>query len=130
MKRYLMIGIIILSVITIYNILSLYTGIYINLDKSAVVENNVYTKDGQIYVDKKLLQIKGVEISGAYPGYNFSDYEIDKETYLKWLEQIQKMGANTVKASSRLNPQFYEALYEYNENKKEPLYLIQSIEIE
>lgn len=130
MKRYLTIGIIILAVITIYNILSIYTGIYINFDKDKEIENNVYTKEGQIYVENELLQIKGVELGSSYPGYHFSDYEIDKETYLRWLEQIQSMGANTIKVTTRLNPVFYEAFYEYNIGKSEPLYLIQCIEIE
>lgn len=130
MKKYLTIGIILLAIITIYNILTLYTGLYINFYDDGIVNNNVYAKDGKIYVENEPFQIKGVELNSFYPGHNFSDYEIDEETYLKWLEQIQNMGANTIKASNRLNPEFYSALFKYNKGKENPLYLIQCIEIE
>ena len=130
MKKYLTIGIIILAIITIYNILTLYTGLYINFNNNGIVNNNVYTSNGKIYLENRPFQIKGVELNSVYPGHNFSDYEIDEDTYLKWLEQIHNMGANTIKASNRLNPEFYKALYKYNEENEEPLYLIQCIEIE
>ena len=130
MKKYLIIGILALAIITIYNILTLYTGIYIDFSKEIIVDNNVYTKNGKIYVENEPFQVKGIEISSFYPGYNFSDYEIDEQTYLKWFEQIQNMGANTLKAINRLNPEFYSALYKYNKNREEPLYLIQCIEVE
>lgn len=130
MKRYVIIVIILLAILSAYNIFSIYTGIYINFNRDEIINNNVFAKDGKIYVDNKEFKIKGVEINSSYPGYNFSDYEIDKETYLKWLEQIQDMGANTIKATCRLNPEFYQALYDFNEHKKMPLYLIQCIDLE
>ena len=129
MKRYLIIGIMILAIIIAYNVLSIYTGIYINFNKKDV-NNNVYVDNKKIYINNEELKIKGVEINSCYPGHNFSDYKIDKETYLKWFNQIQEMGANTIKATNRFNPEFYEALYEFNKRNEKPLYLLQCIEIE
>lgn len=130
MKRYLIIGIIILLLITSYNVISLYTGIYINFNSNKSINYNAYTKEGKIYVKDEPFEIKGIEINSFYPGSNFSDYEIDQETYLKWLEQIQEMGANTVKVANRMNPEFYEAIYYYNQKREKPLYLIQCIQLE
>lgn len=132
MKKYLIVGILALGILTIYNILSLYTGLYISFDNDKTINNNVYEKDKKIYIanSDKSLEIKGVELNSFYPGYNFSDYNIDTEKYLEWFEEIHEMGANTIKANNRLNPEFYEALYKYNTQKESPLYLIQCIEIE
>lgn len=132
MKRYLIIGIIILAIIIIYNILSLSTGIYIDFNQDETINTLTYTEEGKLYLNNEQIpfEIKGVELNSSYPGHNFSDYEIEKEKYMEWLGKIQEMGANTIKLSNRLNPEFYEALYEYNTENDVPLYLIQCVEIE
>ena len=115
MKKYLFICISTLTIILIYSLLEIYTGFYISLDlrKSEpnyifyADEDNVYIKDDD-GTAKKIL-IKGIELTSAYPGYNFSDYKVDEDTYLNWLEQIKEMGANTIKLTSRMNPEFYSA---------------------
>ena len=132
MKKYLIIGVAVLLTITMCNIVSLYTGIYISFNMKNEINYNAYANDGHIYLKEKEqeFQIKGVELNSFYPGYDFSEYHIDKKGYLKWIEEIQNMGANTIKASNRLDTDFYEALYEYNKNNKNPIYLMQCIDIE
>lgn len=133
MKKYLTIGISLLLIVMIYNVLSIYTGIYIKLNKNSEINKRVYVENKKIYLNdsKEPIQIKGVSLSSSYPGYNFSDYKVEKNKYLEWLNEIQEMGANTIKTNNRLNPDFYEALNEYNtEHEEKPLYLIQGVEIE
>lgn len=131
MKKYVIIGVSVLLIILVYSLLSLYTGLYINFRfnedeiKSLVIadSNNIYLNDNQFIV-------KGVKLNSFYPGNEFSDFNIDKETYLSWIKQISDMGANTIELESRLNPEFYEALYEYNTDlNNSPIYIFQGIAI-
>lgn len=134
MKKYVFGGIVILVIILIYNLLSLYTGIFINLKFNPNKINYFVTTDNEnIYLNNENYSgefiIKGVELNSCYPGYNFSDYSIDKKTYLKWIEQIGEMGANTIKLLNRMDSDFYDALYEYNSKTKNPIYILQGINI-
>lgn len=130
MRKFLIIGIIILFILTVYNMLTLYSGIYISFDKDKNIKNDVTISENKIMYKGQEFKVKGVNVSSAYPGYNFSDYKVTKKKYLTWLDEISQMGANTIKAANRLNPEFYDALYEYNQNSNKKLYLLQSIELE
>lgn len=134
MKKYVFIGVAVLLLVLIYNLLSLYTGVYINFKMNPNKFNYFVTSDDEnIYLNTADYSgefiVKGVELNSFYPGYAFSDYNIDKETYLKWINQIAEMGANTIKLSNRLDPDFYDALYEYNSKATNPIYIFQGIEI-
>lgn len=74
-------------------------------------------------------EIRGVEVSASLPGHYASDFAPDEEDYLRWFEQIGDLGANTVKAPSVMNDDFYNALYEYNRESGAPLYLLQVIPV-
>lgn len=70
---------------------------------------------------------KGVNIGAAKPGYFPGELAISKDEYLRWFEQIKDMGANTIRVYTTLMPEFYEALYEFNLLKSDPLYLIHGV---
>ena len=72
-------------------------------------------------------EIRGVDMGAGYPGYFATEYAISKETYLRWFGLIQDMGANTLRVYTILADEFYEAFYEYNQGRKEPLYLIHGL---
>lgn len=72
-------------------------------------------------------EIRGVDISSALPGHFSTEYAIDKETYLRWFEQIQALGANTIRVYTVQNTAFYEAVYEYNCAHETPLYLLHGV---
>lgn len=132
MKKYIVIVLSILIIVLAYDLISLYTGQYINLNFNRGETNyNVSTSSSEILLKKdgkfETFTIKGVELNSFYPGYEFSDYNIDKETYLKWIKEIDEMGANTIKVANRLDPDFYDALYEYNIDNEDPMYIFQCI---
>ena len=53
--------------------------------------------------------------------------KIDKETYKRWFKYIQDMGANTIRVYTVQQDVFYNALYEYNKDNDNPLYLIHGV---
>lgn len=72
-------------------------------------------------------EMRGVDLGNSIPGHFATDYAIDKETYLRWFEQIKAMGANTIRTYMLQGTAFYEALYEFNQGKEDPLYLLQGV---
>lgn len=113
--------------ITIISITIIFSYMYINAgiitfpnfkttEKISWIENNEFEiKNG----DKiKKFTIKGVNLGLSLPGTYPTERAIDKKTYLKWFNQIEELGANTIKLYTIADDEFYEALYEYNKNNK------------
>lgn len=71
--------------------------------------------------------IKGVNIGATSPGYFPGEFGTEKEDYLRWFKYISDMNANTIRVYTILKPDFYNALYEFNEGTNKPLYLIQGV---
>lgn len=70
-----------------------------------------------------------VELSASMPGFYASEYAAGQEDYLRWLDAIAAMGANTVKVRSIMDDDFYNALYAYNTSHEAPLYLLQALQV-
>lgn len=100
-----------------------------NIEKISWIENNQFiVNEGN---NTKKFTIKGVNLGLSLPGTFPTERAIDKKTYLKWFEQIEELGANTIKIYTIADDEFYAALYEYNEiNKENPLYLMQGVWID
>ncbi len=85
----------------------------------------------QIFIDdddgKAPFFSKGVNLGPAMPGKYFTEFPLEKETYLQWFEQIAALNVNTIRVYTLLPPVFYQALYEFNLGREEPLYLLQEI---
>lgn len=81
MKKYLIIGVAVLLTITMCNIVSIYTGIYISFNMKNEINYNAYANDGHIYLKEKEqeFQIKGVELNSFYPGYDFRNIILIKK---------------------------------------------------
>ena len=88
-------------------------------------------KGKEILVDEgkgmEPFEIKGVDLGAGIPGHFATEYAIDKETYMRWFGMIQDMGANTIRVYTILSSDFYEAVYEYNRNNPNPLYIIHGV---
>lgn len=106
-------------------------GWYIDLAPSAPVTSFVKTDGKQILMEKdgrfEQFEIKGVNLGSSIPGEWSTDYAIDHDTYLRWFGQIQEMGANTIRVHTIMNDEFYNALYDYNKDREDPLLVLQGV---
>lgn len=91
------------------------------------VSNEFSVSDKQIYHNDNQFFIKGINLGAALPGKTFTEFPLDKDVYLNWFEEMANLNINTVRIYTLLPPVFYEALYEFNENREEPIYLLQEI---
>lgn len=71
--------------------------------------------------------LTGVNLGPAQPGEFPSTASRDFGTYYEWMEEIGAMNANTVRIYSILPPAFYQALRQYNQTAKRPLWLIHEV---
>lgn len=131
MKKFIITCFVIIISFFLYQYLSLNLGFYIDFNPDEPVTTFLKTDNMSIYIDKgkgyEELIIKGVELDSAIPGYFSTDYKADEKTYLRWLELIAGMGANTIRVNQVMDDIFYNTFYEFNKNREEPLYLLQSI---
>jgi len=94
--------------------------------------NNFYVQNKKIYMknsntESKGFFIKGVNLGAALPGKAFTEFPQSKGVYLNWFAEMAAMNVNTVRVYTLFPPAFYEALYEFNKNNSEPIYLFQEI---
>ena len=108
-------------------------GLYIDLRPHQPVTTFMTTDEDTIYMEKDgetvPFEIRGVNMGLGLPGKWATDYAIDKETYLRWFAQIQEMGANTIRVYTILQDDFYDAFYEYNKDRDDPLYLLHGMSV-
>lgn len=106
-------------------------GFYIDFRPDKEPDTFTTVSGKEILVDEgkgpKPFEIKGVDLGAGIPGHFATEYAIDKETYLRWFRMIQDMGANTIRVYTILSSDFYEAVYEYNRDNPEPLYIIHGV---
>ena len=106
-------------------------GVYLDLRPDVPVESFMTVEGKTIYMEKDGVrtpfEIRGVDLGAGVPGHWATDYAVDKETYLRWFRQIQELGANTIRVYITLHDDFYNAFYEYNKDREEPLYLIHGV---
>lgn len=82
-----------------------------------------------VYRDGKFREsfLKGVNIGATKPGHFPGELAITKEEYLRWFQWIHQMHADVIRVYTTMKPVFYEALYEFNQGKSRPLYLMQGL---
>lgn len=131
MKKFIIAACVVVLLIFAANTAYYRLGIYIDLDPDAPVTTFMTTDEDTIYMTKdgktEPFEIRGVNMGVGIPGEWATDFAIDKETYLRWFAQIQEMGANTIRVYTILHNDFYDAFYEYNQDREDPLYLIHGV---
>ena len=93
-------------------------GLYVDLSPNTPVSTFMKTDSDTIYMQKSgqyvPFEIRGVDLGVGIPGEWATDFAIDQATYLRWFEQIQELGANTIRVYTILHDDFYNAFYQYN----------------
>lgn len=108
-----------------------HAGIYIPWFQKSDITVNAKTEGKQILLKQdgefKPFEIKGVDLGSGYPGEWATEFNISKETYIRWFGLMQEMGVNTVRIYTIQSQPFYEAFYEYNKGRENPLYLLHGV---
>ncbi|WEK54065.1 MAG: family 2 glycosyl transferase [Candidatus Cohnella colombiensis] len=75
--------------------------------------------------------VKGVNIGAGKPGAFPGELAISYEEYYRWFGYISEMNANTIRVYTILRPQFYNALYDFNQAAEraghDPIYVIHGV---
>lgn len=69
----------------------------------------------------------GMNLGATLPGHAPGELAPDREDYLRWFAGMEEMNVDVVRVYTILNPEFYRALGEFNEDREEPLWVIQGI---
>lgn len=133
MKRFLMIAIGVSVLVFIGLYLYFVEGAYLAFLSEGEITTPFYTADQQFFAQDnegdQVIDIKGVELDSSYGPHRGTDFPIETEKWQQWFDMIHEMGANTIRVSTVMNATFYQALYDYNETRDDPLYLIQGIRV-
>ena len=118
MKKFIAIVSIIVVLVILFDTCYYRLGLYIDFQPQKEVATFIKTEDDKILLNKgngyKEFEIKGVNMGSGIPGQWSTDFAIDKETYLRWFDQIKDLGANTIRIYTVQNDTFYNSFYEYN----------------
>lgn len=133
MKRFVLISIVVMLII-----LGIYYAVYYDgwlyIPNHSTVTTVAVVDEEEMYLTKENgertpIEIKGVVLPSSIPGMNDANSVIDSATWIRWFDYIQKMGANTIRIHNIYNVEFYDAFYQYNKNRENPLYLLQGIRV-
>ncbi len=86
-----------------------------------------------VYKDNKWekMFIRGVNIGAGKPGAFPGELAITYDEYYRWFTYISEMNANTIRVYTTMRPQFYNALYDFNQAAekvgKDPIYVIHGV---
>lgn len=133
MKRFLVVSV----VVGIFLLAGFYGvtryGLYVSVPGEQL-HIEVQTRGKHFYVRDcargwRELIIQGVDLTASMPGHTAHEYAATCEDYLRWMQEIKDMGANAIRVYQIMDGDFYQALYEFNAGKKDPLYLLQGIQV-
>lgn len=137
MKKFILTVIAVLLTYQVWDYAYYHRGIYLGLGNPKEVQTFVKTQEDKICMlnpntgEYVPFEIKGVNMGAGKPGEWATDFAIDEETYMRWFEQIQAMGANTLRVYTIQADDFYNAFYRYNllceQQNKEPLWLLHGV---
>lgn len=124
MKRFLTLGVVLFIAI------AMITSFIAKRDKYLQPIKPVgYVEGKSIVVNDKKMDIIGMNVSSDLPGTKEGETSISKDKYKSWFKQMQDLGINCVKVNKLMPNSFYEAIYDYNDDNKNPLYIMQGISI-
>lgn len=133
MKKFLICALLLGALFAGWQYAVYHLGFHIDLDPDAPV-TAVFRAEGDTFVRETAagpepVIVRGVQVSSSMPAHFAADFAPEEGDYLRWLTAIGEMGANTVRAASIMDDDFYNALYTYNTTHADPLYLIQGTSV-
>ncbi|OAH52829.1 MULTISPECIES: hypothetical protein [Bacillaceae] len=91
-------------------------------------QDSLYVYDGDKWNE---MFIQGVNIGAGKPGAFPGELAITYDEYYRWFTYISEMHANTIRVYTTLRPQFYNALFDFNQAAeqagKDPIYVIHGV---
>ena len=131
MKKFIITVCVIVVCLLLLDYLYYYQGVYIDFAPGEASTTFVCTQGEKICLDRgdgpEEFEIKGVDLGSGIPGQWSTSFAATKADYLRWFQQIRQMGANTIRVYTINNDVFYNALYEFNKDNPQPLYLLQGV---
>lgn len=82
----------------------------------------VYDGDGW---DKRFWS--GMNLGDTLPGHAPGELAPTREDYMRWFPQMKEMNVDVLRVYTILEPEFYEALSDFNSDREDPLWLIHGI---
>ena len=134
-RKFTLISITSLIILSLLSII-IYQKHYSNILNTETEKYSTYSRivktdrnDIKIYKDNQweTMKLKGVELNSFKPGHGRFETGIPKKEIFKWLTEIGEMNANVIKVPYIQSPSFYSAIYDYNLNREEPIYIIHEV---
>jgi len=69
----------------------------------------------------------GMNLGATLPGHSPGELAPTREDYLRWFAQMKEMNIDVLRVYTILNPEFYDALHDFNSTREDPLWVIQGI---
>ena len=69
----------------------------------------------------------GMNLGASLPGHSPGELAPTKEDYLRWFPQMKEMNVDVVRVYTILDPEFYDALANFNRDREDPLWVIQGV---
>ncbi len=120
--------IVLITMVTFFAILA---GLSHYVTSKIVVENSFHINGNKVYLEsdkgKEEINLYGININAGIPGAFPGEENVDVELYLEWFRDISSLGMNSVRVLDLMGEEFYEALFIYNQNNSDKMYLLQGI---
>lgn len=101
-------------------------------DENIAYSSRINGEHFEVYRDGQWekIDLKGINMGMAAPGYWPGEAAITFERYTRWIEQIAELGANVIRVYTIHPPAFYQALWLHNQKAEHPMYLMHGVWIE
>ncbi|MCM1990223.1 hypothetical protein [Oceanirhabdus seepicola] len=126
MKRFMLI-----NTVIFFLILGVKSGLIRKISNYDTIEYFTKVEGKEILINKNNkwneIKITGINMNPGKPGAFPGDSFISNEEYLRWFSYIKDMNVNCIRIQNIMPEEFYEALEQFNNEKEEPLYILQGI---
>ena len=69
----------------------------------------------------------GMNMGDTLPGYAPGELAPDRDDYMRWFPQMKAANVDVLRVYTILEPEFYEALSDFNAGREDPLWLIHGV---